>query len=54
MSFEDNMIDDGFRDEMDYMDYLMAKAIDEEDERQRLDYWSDKKRKNDDEYEDNF
>lgn len=26
MSFEDSMIDDGFYDEMDYMDYLMNKA----------------------------
>lgn len=31
MSFEDNMIDDGFTDEMDYMDYLMAKANDMDD-----------------------
>ena len=28
MSFEDNMIDDGFYDGIDYMDYLMNKAID--------------------------
>jgi hypothetical protein len=49
MSFEDNMIDDGFYDEIDYMDYLMNKAIDDEDERRRLDYLSDMKYKNVDE-----
>lgn len=47
MSFEDSMIDDGFTDEMDYMDYLMNKAIDDEDERRRYDYLSKKKYSND-------
>ena len=27
MSFEDNMIDDGFYDEIDYMDYLMNRLL---------------------------
>lgn len=45
MSFEDSMIDGGFTDEMDYMDYLMNKAIDDEDDRRRYDYLSKKKYK---------
>lgn len=32
MSFEDNMIDDGFSNEMDYMDYLMAKACEDDND----------------------
>lgn len=38
MSFEDDMIEEGFYDEQDYLDYLCAKADEDDDDRSRWAY----------------